>query len=570
MDEPLFAPADLDVQRRPDGSVLLGSGAELRPYPTTVIAALRDWATKDPDHPVIARRGPDGGWVTRTYRQAVEAADALGQAFLDRGLSAERPLLVLSGNSIEHFLVMLGALTAGVPIVPTSVAYSLQSSDHRRIGEINALVRPGAVFVDDTEKFAPALEVVRGVPVVGMDLLETTPQTAVEDAYAAITPDSVAKILFTSGSTGDAKGVVNTHRMLSSNQQSIRQIWPFLTDHRPVLLDWLPWSHTFGGNHNVNLAITNGGTLYIDDGRPTPDLIGQSIRNLADVRPTICFNVPAAWAQLLPQLEKDDDFAQRFFSRLRLMFNAAAALPSTIRKRLEDRAHQVTGRRIPVTGSWGATETAPAVTSAHFHFTDARCIGIPIPGAEVKLVPAEDAYEIRVRGPMVTPGYWKRPDLTEAAFDEEGFYRSGDAVDLIDGAIVFRSRIAEDFKLSTGTFVRVGAVRTALLAAMPMLLDAVIVGEHRDYVGALAWLRRDDESTADAEVLGQLLAVYNSSVGSAARVEALLLLTEPASLDRAEITDKGYVNQRQVIANRAALVERLYENPPPAAVIRPR
>ena len=279
---------------------------------------------------------------------------------------------------------------------------------------------------------------------------------------------------------------------------------------------------------------------------------------------------PAAWTQLLPELEEDDDFAERFFSRLRLMFNAAAALPSTVRKRLEDRALQVAGRRIPVTGSWGATETAPAVTSAHFDFIDARCIGIPIPGAEVKLVPAEDAYEIRVRGPMVTPGYWRRPDLTDVAFDEEGFYRSGDAVDLVDGTVLFRGRIAEDFKLSTGTFVRVGAVRTALLAAMPMLLDAVIIGENRDHVCALAWPRGDDANTSNAEVLGKLLAAYNSSVGSASRVEALLLLTERASLDRAEITDKGYVNQRRVIANRAAFVERLYENPPPADVIRPR
>jgi feruloyl-CoA synthase len=414
--------------------------------------------------------------------------------------------------------------------------------------------------------------------------MATMPGPGVAAARAAVTGDSIAKILFTSGSTGTPKGVLNTHRMLAANQQMIRQAWPFLRTERPVIVDWLPWSHTFGGNHNVNMTLTAGGTLYVDAGRPAPGMFGPSIANLADVPPTIYFNVPAGYAQLVPALEADAAFAARFFSRLRLMFNAAAALPAALRRRLEDLAVQTAGRPVPVTGSWGATETAPAVTSAHYDFADARCIGVPLPGAEVRLVPVEGAYEIRVRGPMVTPGYFGRPDLTAAAFDASGYYRTGDAVGLADpddpgAGLVFRGRIAEDFKLSTGTFVRVGAVRTALLSAAPLLADAVITGEDRGSVCALAWLnaaeaakllgqepRVEGELVTDEIIRAELaraLAGHNATAGSAARIERLLVLARPAGLDAGEITDKGYVNQRQVLANRAALVELLYAQPEP-------
>jgi feruloyl-CoA synthase len=413
----------------------------------------------------------------------------------------------------------------------------------------------------------------------------------VRAAFAAADPDAVAKILFTSGSTGTPKGVLNTHRMLSANQQMIRQVWPFLGAERPVIVDWLPWSHTFGGNHNVNMMITTGGTLYIDAGRPAPGLFAQTVANLTDVPPTVYFNVPAGYAQLVPALEADPAFAVRFFSRLRLLFNAAAALPGGLRDRLGELAVRAAGHEIPVTGSWGATETAPAVTTAHFGYPDPRCIGAPLPGAELKLVPAEGGYEIRARGPMVTPGYFGRPDLTAAAVDEQGFYRSGDRVSLADpgdpnAGLVFRGRIAEDFKLATGTFVRVGALRTALLSAAPILSDAVITGEERAWVGALAWLnpaeaRRQlgielpevqprDELIADEavrKVLAQALADHNATVGSAARIGRLLVLARAADLDAGEITDKGYVNQRRVLARRAALVELLYAEPPPAGVI---
>jgi feruloyl-CoA synthase len=508
--------------------------------------------------------------------------------------------LVLSGNSVDHMLVCLGAMTAGVPVAPVSAAYSLQSRDHARIRAICELIRPGAVFAENSEQFGAALDALPDVPAIVSggarpeaehlaDLLATVPGQTVERAFGSVTGDTVAKILFTSGSTGTPKGVLNTHHMLASNQQMMRQVWPFLAAERPVIVDWLPWSHTFGGNHNTNMMLTFGGTIYVDAGRPAPGMFAQTIANLTDVPPTIYFNVPAGYAQLVPALEADPPFAARFFSRLRLMFNAAAALPPALRDRLGAVAARTTEREIPVTGSWGATETAPAVTTAHFDFADARCIGVPLPGAEVKLVRAEgDAYEIRVRGPMVTPGYFGRADLTAQAFDEDGFYRSGDAVALADEAdlnagLVFRGRIAEDFKLETGTFVRVGAVRTALLSAAPLLSDAVLAGENADSIGALAWLNGaeatkvlgatpepDGEVIVDErlhDLLVQALVRYNDDHGSSARVERLLVMARPADLDAGEITDKGYVNQRKVLAHRSSLVAMLYAEPAPPGVV---
>jgi feruloyl-CoA synthase len=480
-----------------------------------------------------------------------------------------------------------------------SVAYSVQSRDHERIRAITGLIGPGAVFAEDGDRFGAALDAAGAVPAIvatgGLagadrlgDLLATAPGAEVAAAFGGLGPDTVAKILFTSGSTGTPKGVLNTHRMLAANQQMIAQVWPFLAAERPVIVDWLPWSHTFGGNHNVNMMITAGGTVYVDAGRPVPGLFAQTIENLADVPPTVYFNVPAGYGQLVPALEADPDFAARFFSRLRLMFNAAAALPAGLRTRLAALARQTTGHEIPVTASWGATETAPAVTRAHYEFADARCIGVPLPGAEVKLVPADDAYEIRARGPMVTPGYFGRPDLTAQAFDAGGFYRSGDAAAPADPAdpdagLVFRGRIAEDFKLLTGTFVRVGAVRAALLSAVPILADAVITGENRPQVGALAWLNTAEagrllgqvppspgeviSDPALSELLARALAGHNQAAGSAARVERLLVMARPADLDAGEITDKGYVNQRRVLDRRGALVDLLYSDPAPAEVI---
>ncbi len=582
------------------GSLVLRSADPLGDYPVSVVHSLRAWAEQDPDHSLVAERGPAGAWRTCTYGEAAAAAEVLGQALLERGLGPDRPLLVLSGNSVSHLLMTLGAMMAGVPAAPVSVAYSLQSRDHARIRAIAGLVQPGAVFADDADRFGAALDAIAEVPAIVAagqrtgaeplsELLASAPGPAVRAAFGALTPDAVAKVLFTSGSTGTPKGVLNSHRMLAANQQMIRQVWPFLAAERPVIVDWLPWSHTFGGNHNLNMMITSGGTLYIDGGRPATALFAQTLQNLADIPPTVYFNVPAGYAQLVPALEADPEFASRFFSRLRLLFNAAAALPAGLRVRLADLAQRVTGHPVPVTGAWGATETAPAVTAAHYDYADARCIGVPLPGAEVKLVPAgEGAYEIRARGPMVTPGYYGRPDLTAAAFDEDGFYRTGDAVAFADPAdpdagLVFRGRLAEDFKLGTGTFVRVGAVRAALLSAAPILADAVLAGENRDYIGALAWLNAAEagkrigplpESAGEViihdglhDLLSGALAAHNQDAGSSARIERLLVMASPADLDAGEITDKGYVNQRTVLARRAHLAEMLYADPVPQGVV---
>jgi feruloyl-CoA synthase len=593
--------ADRTASAAADGSIVLRSAEPLGEHPATVLHSLRAWAGVDPDYLLAAERA-GSGWRTVSYGQAVAAAGAIGQALLDRGLGTERPLLILSGNGIDHMLMTLGAMMAAVPVAPVSVAYSLQSRDHARIRAIAELIRPGALFADDGDGFAPALDALPSVAAIVTrgnrpsadtlaDLLATEPGPEVEAAFASLHGGVLAKILFTSGSTGTPKGVLNTHHMLAANQQMMRQAWPFLADERPVIVDWLPWSHTFGGNHNLNMMITSGGTLYVDAGRPAPGLFTQTIENLKAVPPTIYFNVPAGYAQLVPALEADAEFAGRFFSRLRLMFNAAAALPSALRDRLAAVALRTTGQQIPVTGSWGATETAPAVTTAHFEFDDARCIGVPLPGTEVKLAPAEeDTYEIRVRGPNVTPGYFERPDLTASAFDEEGFYRSGDAVALADpgdlnAGLVFRGRIAEDFKLATGTFVRVGALRTALLSAIPLLSDAVLAGENREFVTALAWLNAREATKVlgslpepDGEVIihhelrkliASALAEHNEQSGSASRVERLLLMARPADLDTGELTDKGYVNQRTVLSRRSALVATLYADPPPHNVIAP-
>jgi feruloyl-CoA synthase len=602
----LFAKPELDARRDADGTWRLRSAVPLGGYPPTVLASLRRWAAADPAYPLIAERDAGGGWRSRSYGDVWAAAQAVGQGLLGLGLGPAAPLLILSGNSADHLVVSLAAMTAGIPVAPVSTAYSLLSADHARVRQIAGLIAPGGVFAQDTGPFAAALDALDaaagGRPQVVIasrggrpgsqrlaDLEAAAPGAEVAAAYAGLAPGSLAKILFTSGSTGEPKGVLNTHGMLAANQRMIAHAWPFLASERPVIVDWLPWSHTFGGNHDVNLIITAGGTLYIDAGRPAPALFGQSLANLADVPPTIYLNVPAGYAQLVPALESDPEFAARFFSRLRLMLNAAAALPPSLRQRLAAAAQRVTGRPVPVTSSWGLTETSPACTSAHYEFDDPSCIGIPLPGAEVKLVPADDAYEIRVRGPHVTPGYFGRPDLTSAAFDDEGFYRTGDAARLIDEArpglgLAFSGRIAEDFKLTTGTFVRVGAVRTALLSAVPLLADAVIAGEGQDFVTALAWLNAAEarrllgrepaaaagELITDAGVLGALAAALAAAApapGSAARVGRLLVLSRPADLDRGEITDKGYVNQRQVLRNRAAQVDLLYARPAGPGVI---
>ena len=413
------------------------------------------------------------------------------------------------------------------------------------------------------------------------DLVATTPAGLGEPD-----PDTVAKLLFTSGSTGVPKGVINTHRMLCSDQAAMLAVWPFLAAEAPILVDWLPWSHTFGGNHNLNMALFNGGTIYIDDGRPGP-LFSRTLAALNEIPPTLYFNVPAGYALLAPALENDSGLAERFFSRLRLMFYAAAALPEAIAARLRDLASRHADHEVPLTSSWGTTETAPAATTTHFRNPASGCIGVPCPGVTIKLAPVQGKLEIRVSGAIVTPGYFRDPGLTATRFDDEGFYRSGDAVTMVDEhdpgqGVVFDGRIAENFKLLTGTWVAAGTLRLLLLSSAGVLADAVICGHDADYVAVMAWVNQaeahklwatDEDVALDdprlRDHLARALATLNDGAGSASRVQRLLLLSEPPSLDAGEITDKGYLNQRACVARRASDIARLYAEAPAAEIITP-
>jgi len=606
---PRFAEAAVTVEPLPGGGMILRSPKALGPYERCIGEWLDAWTKRDPGRVFLAERAGAGGWRRLTYGAAWNSARAIGQALLDRGLGPERPVMILSDNGIDHALLALGAMQVGVPAAPVSTAYSRLSQDFAKLRSVRDQLQPGLIFADDGERYGAAIAalgvrdaelVVSANPPRGIgatefrSLLDTQAGPDVDRAYGALGPDTIAKILFTSGSTGEPKGVINTHRMMCSNQQSYAQTWRFLDDRPPVLLDWLPWNHTFGGNSDFNMVLRNGGTLYIDDGKPAPGLIERTIANLREVSPTLYLNVPRGYSMLLDHLERDADLTRNFFRELDLIFYAGAALPQSLWERLESLSERVLGYKVPMISAWGTTETAPMATLVHYPLERAGNIGLPTPGSEVKLVPNGDKIEIRVRGPNITPGYWKRPDLTAPAFDEDGFYCPGDAVRLADPAepargIVFDGRIGENFKLSSGTWVSVGALRVAVIAACaPIIEDAVITGHDRDEIGLLVFpslagcrslcphLPADAPlaaligERAVREALAAGLARHNATAGgSSQRIARALLMDQPSSIDRGEITDKGYINQRAVLSNRAVLVEKLHADPPEAAVITP-
>jgi feruloyl-CoA synthase len=548
-----------------------------------------------------------GDWQGVSYAEALRDVHRLGAWLLDQNLSAERPLAILSENSVEHGLLMLAAMHVGIPVAPISPAYSLLSKDFAKLKNIVRTLSPGVIFVGSQSRFALALAAVRELHeakvVVGsrsspaegalaLDSLQASGDPGrVARAFAAVSPDTIAKFLFTSGSTDEPKGVITTQRMLCSNQQAILQLWPFVSDG-PILVDWLPWHHTFGGSHNFNLMLKNGGTLYIDGGRPVPEKFDETLANLREVAPTISFNVPRAYDLLVTALRSEDALRKRFFSRLELIFYAAAALPQNLWEALEALSLETLGRKLPMVSSWGLTETAPMATSCHFQADRSGVIGLPIPGCELKLVANSGKLEARVRGPNVAPGYWKRPDLTEKFFDEEGFFKTGDSVRFVDAerperGLIFDGRIGEDFKLSSGTWVSVGALRVKAIAALaPIAEDVVVTGHDRDEVGLLIFpnveacqrlcdgiskaarpARILTGAPVRARVAEGLRVLKQEGVGSSSYATRAMLLEEPPSIDANEITDKGYINQRAVLQNRARLVELLYQTPTDTSVV---
>lgn len=569
----------------------------LAELPARLLDRLVHWARVRPEQTFIAARQAGGDWRRVSYREMLDSVRAIAQGLLSYGLSADKPLALLSGNDIEHLHVALGAMYAGIPYCPVSPAYSLLSQDFAKLRHVCDLLQPGLVFVSDAAAYQRAIEAVlpaetplicvRGqVPgrsqISFASLLHTPGGAEAEQAFNATGPDSIAKFLFTSGSTKLPKAVITTQRMLCANQQMLLQTFPVFGEEPPVLVDWLPWNHTFGGSHNVGIVLYNGGTFYLDDGKPTVQGFAQTLRNLKEVSPTAYLTVPKGWEELVNALEQDAELRERFFARMKLFFFAAAGLSQSVWDRLDRVSEQHCGERIRMMAGLGMTEAAPSCTFTTGPLSMAGYIGLPAPGCEVRLVPVDGKFEGRFRGPHIMPGYWRAPQQTAEVFDEHGFYCSGDAIKLADPhqpqlGLMFDGRIAEDFKLSSGVFVSVGPLRNrAVLDGSPYVQDLVIAAPDRECLGALVFPRLYecrrlaglDADASDAEVLGSapvrqwfgdwLQRLNCGATGNASRLEWIALLDEPASIDRGEITDKGSINQRAVLQWRAAKVEALY------------
>ncbi len=603
-----FGPPEVIVERRSDGIILARSPHPLGAYPRAATDWLDHWAAVAPERVFLAERERGSeAWRKLTYAQARAAARSVAQGLIDRNLSVERPVAILSGNSVDHALMGLGALIAGVPYAPVSAPYSLVAKDFARLKSIIALLTPGLVFVDDGAPFSAALEaaVPREVEIVARanppasrrstafdPLISTKPTEDVERAQAAVGPETIAKLLFTSGSTGAPKGVINTHRMMTSNQAMLRGVNPSYAAEPPVLIDWLPWSHTFGGNNNFNLVLANGGSFFIDEGRPLPGAIEATARNLREISPTVYYNVPRGFEMLLPYLQADPELRRSLFARLQAFCYAGAALSPHVREAYERLGLETVGEIIPMLTSFGSTETGPSAISVTERAREPGVIGIPNRGVEVKLVPNAGKLESRVKSPSVTPGYWRQPELTKAVFDDEGYYKFGDALRFVDEndperGFVFDGRVAEDFKLATGAWVSVGPLRAKFVAhCAPYVTDVVVAGHDRDEAAALVVanlaacreLANTPHGAADpAEILAcegvrgrfaSLLKTFNAEAGgSSRRLARLILMDDPPSLDSGELTDKGSVNQRAVLSRRVAVVEELYAQIPSRRVI---
>ena len=595
-----LGPRDVVCEHRADGTIHLTSPHALAPYPAKLTERLEYWAAAAPERTYLAQRAAASGWRKISYGATLEQVRRIGAALQRRDLSPERPIAILSGNDIEHALIGLASMYVGIPYAPISPAYALISNDFERLRSIIDLITPGLVFAADGDSYARAIDaavrpdvevVVTRNPILGRPttlfetLLAPTPTGAADAAHGSVSPDTIAKLVFTSGSTGAPKAVINTQRMWCSNQAMILSQLAFFADEPPVIVDWSPWHHTAGGNHNFGFVLYNGGTLYIDEGKPTAGAIETTVKNLREIATNWYFTVPKGYEALLPYFRADAALRQTFFSRLKVLWFAGAALSQSVFDEMQELARAACGERILFLTGLGSTESAPMAIARMWQSGDSTNMGVPVPGVELKLVPSEGKLEARLRGPNIMPGYWRQRDLTAQAFDEEGFYKLGDALKFEDpgdarAGLLFDGRVAEDFKLTTGTWVNVGLLRARLLAQLePYARDVVIAGADHDEIGALIFpnleacrkLATAADVTCDARVrkeLGARLGAFaKMSTGSSNRVCRVILVGEAPSLDAGEMTDKGSINQRAVLERRADLVAELYAPEPTPRVL---
>ncbi len=602
LDIPILQP-EIIKEETAEGIIYFRSKETLSQHPTRVSDRLVKWAKNTPENTFLGQRNKQGEWRRLNYRDALTKAKAIGQYLINKGASAERPLVILSTNSIEQGIVILAALYAGIPFSPISPAYSTKSTDFAKLKHCVSLLTPGLIFVQNGLAFAKPLAAVSdAVPVLVVDeplegqdsfeaALQTTITNGVLEAHQNITPDTVAKVLFTSGSTGLPKGVINTHGNITTNNQQTVETFPFMDNGGFHLIDWLPWNHTFGGNNNFGMALYCGGSLHIDNGNPTPKGIPETIRNLREIAPTIYYNVPKGFEELLPYLKEDKELCQFFFSRLKMFFYAGASMPQHVWDDLEQLAFDTIGKRVFIGTGLGMTEASPSAMFNTKFGTTPGMLGVPVPELEVKLVPDEDKMEARFRGKNLTPGYWRNKEATRKAFDEEGFYKTGDAVRIIDEGdpakgMVFNGRIAENFKLISGTWVSVGILRAKLIAAGDGLIqDVVITGHDRTYLGAIVILEQNycriladlpesatiEEIARHVKVIETLQVVINelgaNSTGSSTCIRKAIVMDAELSIDKGEVTDKGSINQRAILRCRPQVVAKLYDDQPSEEII---
>jgi feruloyl-CoA synthase len=578
-----------------DGSIVLELEQLLFEYPEKITVKLRYWAEKTPEKTFISQKNKEGIWQKLSYAETITKVENVAQFLLNQTFEVGETIVILSENSLEHAILALAALYVGIPYSPISQAYSLVSDDFGKLKHCLELMTPKMIFAQDGNVYQKALRLAKTMfPEAKLitvkntfeldfsELIKTKSSIQVLEAFNKVVSDDVAKILFTSGSTGLPKGVINTHKMWCANLQQITQMFPFMESEPPIFIDWLPWNHTFGGNHNFGIALYNGGTLYIDEGKPVLKGIENTVQNLREISPTIYFNVPKGFEMLIPYLENEPDLRKGFFKNLHFIFYAGASLSQPIWNRLEELSIETTGKKIPIITGLGCTESGPSAMFANWEGSFSGLLGVPVAGMQVKLVRDGDKLEARYKAPNVTIGYWRDEKATQNAFDLEGYYKTGDAVKFLDEndpskGLIFDGRIAEDFKLSTGTWVNVGILKAKVIAeGSPIVQDVVIAGLDKEFVGAILFLNVDacrkltnhaieisnEEVFQHHEIqnfIAKLLEnLDKKATGSATRVVKAIIAYEPPSIDLGEITDKGSLNQRAILKHRAALVEKMY------------